>query len=83
VLPKEVNKEQPSYRNLLATATRVPQWTCPVAASGKDFQLFTPHLRLYTHKNYNKIFMINKEIQQGSGAKSYVTKYWLYHSPAE
>ncbi len=50
---------------------------------GKIFQLFTPHLRLYTHKNYNKIFIINKEIQQGSGAKSYVTKYWLYHSPAE
>jgi hypothetical protein len=25
VLPKEVNKEQPSYRNLSATATRVLQ----------------------------------------------------------
>ncbi len=24
-----------------------------------------------------------KEIQQGLGANSYVTKYWLYHSPAE
>jgi hypothetical protein len=34
---KEVNKEQPSYRNLSATATRVPQCTCPVAASRKDF----------------------------------------------
>jgi hypothetical protein len=34
---KEVNKEQPSYRNLSATATRVLQGTCPVAASRKDF----------------------------------------------
>jgi hypothetical protein len=33
---KEVNKEHPSYRNLSATATRVPQCTCPVAASRKD-----------------------------------------------
>ncbi len=37
VSTKEVNKEQPSYRNLSATATRVPQCTCPVAASRKDF----------------------------------------------
>jgi hypothetical protein len=37
VVTKEVNKEQPSYRNLSATATRVPQCTCPVAASRKDF----------------------------------------------
>ncbi len=50
---------------------------------GKIFQLFTPQLRLHTHKKYNKIFIIYKETQQGSGAKSYVTKYWLYHSPAE
>jgi hypothetical protein len=33
---KEVNKEHPYYRNLSATATRVPQCTCPVAASRKD-----------------------------------------------
>ena len=33
---KEVNKEQPSYRNLSATATRVLQCTWPIAASGKD-----------------------------------------------
>jgi hypothetical protein len=36
VYSKEVNKEQPSYRNLSATATRVLQCTCPVAASRKD-----------------------------------------------
>jgi hypothetical protein len=30
---KEVIKEQPTSRNLSATATRVPQCTCPVAAS--------------------------------------------------
>ncbi len=40
---------------------------------GKIFKLFTPHLRLYTHKKYNKIFIKYKEIQQRSGAKSYVT----------
>jgi hypothetical protein len=37
VLAKEVNKEQPAYRNLSATATRVLQCTCPVAASQKYF----------------------------------------------
>jgi hypothetical protein len=37
VTAKEVNKEQPSYRNLSATATRVLQCTCPVAASWKYF----------------------------------------------
>ncbi len=36
VRTKEVNKEQSSYRNLSATATRVLQCTCPVAASRKD-----------------------------------------------
>ncbi len=36
-LAKEVNKEQPSSRNLSATATRVLQCTCPVAASWKYF----------------------------------------------
>ncbi len=36
VLSKEVNKEQPSYRNLSATATRVLQRTWPFAASRKD-----------------------------------------------
>ncbi len=43
---KEVNKEQPSYRNLSATATRVLQCTCPVAASWKYFSAIhpTPHL---------------------------------------
>jgi hypothetical protein len=33
---KEVIKEQPSSRNLSATAARVLQCTCPVAASRKD-----------------------------------------------
>jgi hypothetical protein len=43
---KEVNKEQPSYRNLSATATRVHQCTCPVAASRKYFSAIhtSPHL---------------------------------------
>jgi hypothetical protein len=43
---KEVNKEQPSYRNLSATATRVLQCTCPVAASRKYFSAIhtSPHL---------------------------------------
>jgi hypothetical protein len=34
---KEDIKEQPTSRNLSATATRVLQCTCPVAASCKDF----------------------------------------------
>jgi hypothetical protein len=46
--PKEVIKEQPSYRNLSATATRVLQCTCPVAASRKYFSAIhtftSPHL---------------------------------------
>ncbi len=33
---KEVIKEQPSSRNLSATAARVLQCTCPVAASRKN-----------------------------------------------
>jgi len=37
VTTKQVNKEQPSYRNLSATATRVLQCTYPVAASRKYF----------------------------------------------
>ncbi len=43
---KEVNKGQPSYRNLSATATRVLQCTCPVAASWKYFSAIhtSPHL---------------------------------------
>jgi hypothetical protein len=43
---KEVNKEQPSYRNLSATATRVLQSTCPVAASRIYFSAIhtSPHL---------------------------------------
>jgi hypothetical protein len=43
---KEVNKEQPSYRNLSATARRVLQCTCPVAASRKYFSAIhtSPHL---------------------------------------
>ncbi len=46
VEPKEVNKEQPSYRNLSATATRVLQCICPVAASGEYFSAIhtSPHL---------------------------------------
>ncbi len=45
-LTKEVNKEQPSNRNLSATATRVLQCTRPVAASWKYFSAIhpTPHL---------------------------------------
>jgi hypothetical protein len=41
---KEVNKEQPSYRNLSATATRVLQCTCPVAASRKDCSAIEPYI---------------------------------------
>jgi hypothetical protein len=48
-VPKEVNKEQPSYINLSANATRVLQCTCPVAASWKYFSAIhtstsPPHL---------------------------------------
>jgi hypothetical protein len=85
---KEVNKEQPSYRNLSATATRVPQCTrympsCSFSERFFSYSHLTSDYTVYTHKKYNKIFIIYKEIQQGSGAKSYVTEYWLYHSPAE
>jgi hypothetical protein len=49
---KEVNKEQPSYINLSATATRVLQCTCPVAASWKYFSAIhtstSPHLNSLT-----------------------------------
>ncbi len=49
---KEVNKEQPSYLNLSATATRVLQCTCPVAASWKYFSAIhtstSPHLNSLT-----------------------------------
>ncbi len=45
---KEVIKEQPTSRNLSATATRVLQCTCQVAASRKDFSAIhtstSPHL---------------------------------------
>ncbi len=34
---------------------------------------------LYTDKNENKIFLINKEIQMGSGAKSYRRKGFLIY----
>ncbi len=46
VTTKEVNKEQPSYRNLSGTATRVLQCTCSVAASRKYFSAIhtSPHL---------------------------------------
>ena len=37
VLPKEDIKEQPTSRNLSATATRVLKCTCPVVASRKYF----------------------------------------------
>ncbi len=37
VSPKEDIKEQPTSRNLSATATRVLQCTWPFAASRKDF----------------------------------------------
>jgi hypothetical protein len=43
---KEDIKEQPTSRNLSATATRVLQCTCPVAASQKYFSAIhtSPHL---------------------------------------
>jgi hypothetical protein len=43
---KEDIKEQPTSRNLSATATRVLQCTCPVAASRKYFSAIhtSPHL---------------------------------------
>jgi hypothetical protein len=40
VTDKEDIKEQPTSRNLSATARRVPQCTCPVAATQKDFSAF-------------------------------------------
>jgi hypothetical protein len=40
---KEDIKEQPTSRNLSATATRVLQCTCPVAASRKYFRIFSPY----------------------------------------
>ena len=46
VSTKEDIKEQPTSRNLSATATRVLQCTCPVAASQKYFSAIhtSPHL---------------------------------------
>jgi hypothetical protein len=48
---KEDIEEQPTSRNLSATATRVLQCTCPVAASRKDFSAFhtSPHLTPSPH----------------------------------
>ncbi len=47
VFSKEDIKEQPTSRNLSATATRVLQCTFPVAASRKDFSAIntSPHLK--------------------------------------
>jgi hypothetical protein len=78
-MAKEVNKEQPSFRNLSATATRVRQCTCPVAASRKDFSAIHTSPQTILDKKYNKIFIIYKEIQQGSGPKSYVTNGLLIY----
>jgi hypothetical protein len=52
---KEVIKEQPSYRNLSATATRVLQCTCPVAVSRKYFSaiLTVQRQQLIKDNNYN------------------------------
>jgi hypothetical protein len=52
---KEVIKEQPSYRNLSATATRVLQCTCPVAVSRKYFSaiLAVQRQQLIKDNNYN------------------------------
>jgi hypothetical protein len=52
---KEVIKEQPSYRNLSATATRVLQCTCPVAVTWKYFSaIFTvQRQQLIKDNNYN------------------------------
>jgi hypothetical protein len=48
VCNKEDTKEQPTSRNLSATATRVLQCTCPVAATQKYFSAIhtSPHLTL-------------------------------------
>jgi hypothetical protein len=50
VCSKEDIKEQPTSRNLSATATRVLQSTCPVAASRKNFSAIhtSPHI-ISTH----------------------------------
>jgi hypothetical protein len=37
------------------------------------------NLRAYTDKKGNKIFLIYREIQMGSGAKSYVRKGFLIY----
>ncbi len=42
---------------------------------GKSLTFFT----VYTDKKENKIFLICKEIQMGSGAKSYMRKDFLIH----
>jgi hypothetical protein len=55
IYDKEVIKEQPSYRNLSATATRVLQCTCPVAVSRKYFSaiLTVQRQQLIKDNNYN------------------------------
>jgi hypothetical protein len=47
VRTKEDIKEQPTPRNLSASAARVLQCTCPIAASRKDCSAIpnSPHLR--------------------------------------
>jgi len=37
------------------------------------------HAKLYTDKKENKIFLIYREIQIGSGAKSYMRKSFLIY----
>ncbi len=57
---KEVIKEQPTSQNLSATATRVLQCTCPVAASRKDFSAI--HTSTSPHLNSSHTCFINNII---------------------
>jgi hypothetical protein len=41
--------------------------------------LYEFHMVLYTDKKENKTFLIYKEIQMGSGAKSYMRKGFLIY----
>ncbi len=88
---KEDIKEQPNPRNLSATAKRVLQCTCPVAASRKDFSAIpnSPHLRLgqwwvLKRRKYQIIFSEGKSSGPVSLLKFMsVDIHWLYRSPVE
>jgi hypothetical protein len=45
--------------------------------SGRTFTRVFIHTKLYTDKKENKTFLIYKEIQMGSGLKSYLRKGFL------